>query len=160
MTTMIEGHVEAWAIGSNCGNSILSLSLSNAAGFPDDAVARLSGRRVRVFIAALPEPEPRCPFCGGVIALAHFDDKQPSHLALCKCGAHGSGATREAALIALAEWLRSCPRCMGEAEYVQAEDRGWLVRCKSPLCKIGLMGPSFAAKSSAALWWNKRQGAQ
>ena len=128
------------------------------------------GRRVRVMVEAI-ESEPRCPCCGGEIAfdviLATAFGQESRYNARClKCGAHGEGETKQAALDALAEWLGACPRCGGKAEYksdwymMPWQDRKihywyWAV-CTDKEC--GVRSSQCDTKRAVAAWWNKREG--
>jgi hypothetical protein len=106
-----------------------------------------------------PEPAPRCPFCGGKVAV---EPQFGVYVALCRCGAIGKGPTAYAALAAQAEYLAGCPRCGEPGEYrAQCYDDGtpdghWRVRCHSEGC--GIVSPRFRTKPAVAQWWNKREG--
>lgn len=137
---------------------------------PHDTTAAAAIDAYLAYLARLAQqkPEPRCPFCGGEIEetpFYHFDGDRMyavSQTAKClQCGAHGEGKTRQAALDALAEWLKPCPRCGGKAEYKGGHVWGndvWYVKCSSEDCGIESTRV-FSTKPAAAQWWNKRSKA-
>jgi hypothetical protein len=83
--------------------------------------------------------EPRCPHCGGKIAMLDLTigvgpDKGAAWAALCKCGAHGDGVTKKAALDALRAWKiePKCPFCGGKVWFTA---HTWETVGKGP-CKV------------------------
>jgi hypothetical protein len=124
------------------------------------------------FYVYRPEPEPRCPFCGGKIKVEDesevgIDYKITGFSAVCQeCPALGCGPTRQAALDALAEWLAPCPRCGGKAEYrcdwylkpykYSEKCYSYWVVCANRGC--GIRSPRCDSKPAAAQWWNEREG--
>ncbi len=80
---------------------------------PHDTTAAAAIDAYDAYLARLaqPEPSPRCPHCGGKVRVnGPFLELWVKYEAFCtnwaECAAHGAGPTREAALDALAEWLK------------------------------------------------------
>lgn len=155
--------------GKLCGWQVsdLHVGISIDAPMIEGDWAALSGRRVRVTVEVVePDPEPRCPFCGGRIKIEDeseigIDYKITGFSAVCQeCPALGYGPTRQAALDALAEWLKPCPRCGGKAEYLnngrEGVDLRYWVICRNDECSVHSF--QFTTKPAAAQWWNKREG--
>lgn len=127
----------------------------------------LSGQRVRVTVDLVPEPEPRCPFCGGEVTTALLWCGSKTWLVnCCECDAKAEAPTKEAALDALAEWLDVCPRCGGRAEYKNdwymiPGEEGRIRYWHWAICtdkKCGIRSLQCDSKAAAAQWWNKREG--
>jgi len=130
---------------------------------PHDTTAAAAIDAYLAYLARLAQqkPEPRCPHCGGALDWSALMSCPMQHEARCRdCSALGWGKTKEAALDALAEWLKPCPRCGGKAEYKGGHVWGndvWYVKCSSEDCGIESTRV-FSTKPAAAQWWNKREG--
>ena len=165
---VIAGKLMQWQV------SDLHVGISIDAPTVEGDFAPLSGRRVRVMVELAPEPEPRCPFCGGKVRQDTRVCEGESHWAswdvkciarCCQCDAYGEGPTHQAALDDLAEWLDVCPRCGGRAEYksdwyLRPDKDGrcywhWVV-CTNKKCCI--RSPLCDTKLAVAQWWYKREG--